>query len=145
MTFADVAKINKEKSSMGNQMLMVFAFFLVAIFILAFSGFDSGTLLIATILCLLIVGGIVGILFLPDYMKLQKDLKYRQKLRIKVRIQDLAKEGGNTYLVLKPNKYGISKLTASSKYYSTKLLNKDLDIFVSKEGHILLDIIGASY
>ena len=124
---------------------MVFAFFLVAIFILAFSGFDSGTLLIATILCLLIVGGIVGILFLPDYMKLQKDLKYRQKLRIKVRIQDLAKEGGNTYLVLKPNKYGISKLTASSKYYSTKLLNKDLDIFVSKEGHILLNIIGASY
>ncbi|MEL6973650.1 MAG: hypothetical protein AAFO02_26095 [Bacteroidota bacterium] len=62
-----------------------------------------------------------------------------------MRIKDMTEEFGTAYLVLKPNTYGIKKLTAPAKYYSTALLNQELEIYVAKESHTLLEIVGARY
>lgn len=145
MSLTDVAKLSEAKSTTEKQMLMVFGMLPIALLVMVFVGSNTALLFQVFLVCVVIVAIIVAAIFLPGYSKIQKDIKYHQKMRVKVRVKDMAEEAGTTYLILKHNEYGIDKLTAPSKYYSTDLLNKELDIYVSKEAHTLLDIISYNY
>ncbi len=145
MDYKDLAKLRGAKEDMVKQVLMVFVFLFIGVIVVAFTGVGMETLLIVAAVGLLLYGGIAAMIFLPDYLKLEKDLSNREKIRIKVRVKDIAVESGTTYLMLQPNKYRVNKVTATNKSYSTNLLNKELEIYVSKSSHTLLDIVNVSY
>lgn len=145
MTLSDVAKLRNAQDTVKRQAFMIFAFFPVALIVMAFLASNTTLLLQVAVICLIILLIIVGSIFLPGYLKMEKDLENRQKMKVKIKIKDLAEEEGIAYLVVKPNQYGIKTIQAPSKYYSTSLLNKELEIYVSKESHTLLEIIEARY
>lgn len=145
MTAKDVFKVEDAQSRLFKQLFMVFGFFAFGFIVVAIISSDKSLLGNAFLICLVLYGVISAIVFLPSFLKINKDLKERQKMRIKVRIKDLAQEAGTAYLVLQANKYGIKKLTAPAEYYSTELLNKELEIDISKASHTLLEIVRVSY
>ncbi|WP_367391404.1 hypothetical protein [Lewinella sp. LCG006] len=145
MTSKDIFALYDARQSIVKQLFLLAGFFLFGFIIAAIFSGGAATLGYVFLICLTFYGIISAIAFLPGYLKIGKDIANRKKIRVKVRIRDMAEEYGTAYLILQPNRYGIKKLTAPSKFYSTGLLNKELEIFVSKESHTLLEIVTARY
>ncbi|MEO0726034.1 MAG: hypothetical protein AAFZ63_15935 [Bacteroidota bacterium] len=145
MSSQDAFKLHDARDEITKQLLMVGGFFLIGFVITAVLSGQPALLGTVLIICLVLYGSISAIVFIPSYLRIRRDLKNRQKIKINVRIKDMTEEFGTAYLVLKPNTYGIKKLTAPAKYYSTALLNQELEIYVAKESHTLLEIVGARY
>ncbi len=145
MSSQDAFKLHDARDEITKQLFMVGGFFLFSFIVTAVLSGDMALLGTVFVICLVLYGTISAIAFVPSYLKIRRDLTNRQKIKIQVRIKDMTEEFGTAYLVLKPNSYGIKKLTAPAKYYSTALLNQELEIYVAKESHTLLEIIGARY
>ena len=145
MSSQDAFKLHDARDEITKQLLMVGGFFLVSFVITAALSGGAAVLGTVFLICLVFYGVISAIAFVPKYLRIKRDLTSRQKTKIKVRVKDMTEEFGTAYLVLKPNHYGIKKLTAPAKYYSTALLNQELEIYVAKESHTLLEIVGARY
>lgn len=145
MVSADIFKLQDAKQSIIKQLALVAGFFVFGFVIMAVITANKSLLGGIFVICLVIYGVISAIVFLPNYLKIGRDIANRKKIKIKVRIKDMAEEAGTAYFILQPNRYRINKLTAPSKYYSTQLLNKELEIYVGKESHALLDIVGVRY
>ncbi|MGH1434536.1 MAG: hypothetical protein ACRBG0_08770 [Lewinella sp.] len=145
MSSKDIFTLHDARQSIVKQLFMVAGFFLFGFIIAAIFTGGTASLGIVFLICLTFYGVISAAVFLPSYMKIGRDITNRKKISIKVRIRDMAEEFGTAYLILQSNRYGIKKLTAPAKYYSTGLLNKELEIYVGKESHTLLEIVGARY
>ncbi|MEL6656196.1 MAG: hypothetical protein AAFY48_04040 [Bacteroidota bacterium] len=145
MSSQDVFKLHDAREEITKQLLMVGGFFLFGFIVTAVLSGQPALMGNVFIICLVLYGVISAIAFIPSYLRIRRDLKNRQKIKIKVRIKDMTEEFGTAYLVLKSNHYGIKKLTAPAKYYSTALLNQELEIFVAQESRTLLEIVGARY
>ncbi len=145
MSSKDIFTLHDARQSIVKQLFMVAGFFLFGFIIAAIFTGGTASLGIVFLICLTFYGVISAAVFLPSYLKIGRDITNRKKISIKVRIRDMAEEFGTAYLILQSNRYGIKKLTAPAKYYSTGLLNKELEIYVGKESHTLLEIVGARY
>jgi hypothetical protein len=145
MTSKDIFTLHDARQSIVKQLFMVAGFFLFGFIIAAIFTGGTASLGIVFLICLTFYGVISAAVFLPGYLRIGRDIENRKKISIKVRIRDMAEEFGTAYLILQSNRYGIKKLTAPAKYYSTGLLNKELEIYVGKESHTLLEIVGARY
>lgn len=145
MSSKDIFTLHDARQSIVKQLFMVAGFFLFGFIIAAIFTGGTAALGIVFLICLTFYGVISAAVFLPGYLKIGRDIENRKKISVKVRIRDMAEEFGTAYLVLQSNRYGIKKLTAPAKYYSTGLLNKELEIYVGKESHTLLEIVGARY
>jgi hypothetical protein len=145
MTSKDIFALHDARQSITKQLFMVAVFFLFGFIVAAIFTGGAATLGYVFLICLTFYGVISAFVFLPDYLKIGKDITNRKKISIKVRVRDMSEEFGTAYLVLQPNRYGIKKLTAPAKFYSTGLLNKELEIYVGKESHTLLEIVTARY
>ncbi len=145
MTSGDVVKLHTARERMNKQLLMLAGFIGVGFIIAVMVSANVSSMVTAFIIVLVLFGLMAAAVFLPEYIKSSKDLKSRKKIKVKVRVKDMSNEFGTAYLVLRHNKYGIKKITAPSSYYSTDLLNKELEIYVSKASHVLLDIAKVSY
>ncbi len=145
MTRKELIKVHDVKSTMITQMWLVLGFFVFALVIGSIFMAGSGALLWVILICIIIMGGIFTVVFVPDFLKLQKDIGDPYKMRVKVRVKDLQLDGKTAYLILRPNKYRIKHLRASSQYYNQGLLNKEIDIEVSKYSHTLIAMLDVKY
>ena len=145
MSSGDVVKLHNARGRMNKQLLMLLGFFGFGTVMAGFLTGSVSSMLIPFMIVVVLVGVIAAFVFGPEYVKISKDLSNREKIKVKVRVKDLSDEMGTAYLVLRQNQYGIKKITAPSSYYSTDLLNKELEIYVSKASHVLLDIVGVRY
>lgn len=145
MTSKDIFALYDARQSIVKQLFMVAGFFVVGFIVAAIFTGGTAALGYVFLICLTFYGVISAAVFLPGYLKIGRDIENRKKISIKVRIRDMTEEFGTAYFILQPNRYGIKKLTAPAKFYSTGLLNKELEIYVGKESHTLLEIVTARY
>lgn len=146
MNAKDRLKIIEAKEKMNGQLGLVGAMIFFAFVAVAFISGGGGMTMFYTFLGVFIVFALItASVFLIPYRNINKDLKNKEKIKVTVRVVDMQVEGGTAYLVVQANKYNIKTLTASKKYGTTALLNKDLEIYIGKESHTLLEILKVSY
>lgn len=137
MEARDVRKVHDAKTSMNNQLYMLCGIIGVILLICAFV---IGNLVVI-LLAAAIFAAIAAFIFIPGYIKINKDLAGRKKIEATVRIGDVVQDSGDVYLIPKHNKYGIKRFKAPPNYASLSLLNKEMKVWVSKESHTLIEVI----
>lgn len=145
MNSKDMNKLREAQDSMQSQLGLIIGSMIFGCIVVAALSGGSAVLIYALLIVAVILGIILAVTFMPDYTKVSDDLKMRKKIKVTVRVKDISQEAGTTYLNLRPNNYRINTIKASAEYYDTGLMNKELDIYVSKSSHTLLDIVAIRY
>lgn len=145
LTAKDIRKLHDAQDSIQKQLYMFAGLLLFGFIVAAVIMPNKANLVWVFLMTFAIWAIIAAFVFMGDYRKIGKDLNDRNKIKVKVRVKDLAVQSDTAYFAFQPNPHGIEKAQASSKYYSTGLLNKEIEMYVSKESHTLLEIMEIKY
>lgn len=145
MSAKDMNKLHDAKTSISNQLFIVCGIFGTIIFVLLIAMGGSTTMIYASLIASVVLGGIMAAVFIPGFSKINNDLKEKKKIEVKIRIGDVVKDYDGYYLIAKHNQYGIKRIKAPAKYSSTAMLNKEMSVVVSAKSHTLLEVLDVKF